>query len=745
VTEVRGAGQSVLALDQLLLDAKVSIPRPRPDSVSRAKLIEAARHSDCRVVGMTAPAGYGKSTLLAEWAHAEDRRVAWVSLDRLDDDPVLLLTLIASAFARASRGGAGLVADMAGIATLGRAAPRLATVLMTSPHPFVLMLDDLHELRSPACRDVLEVVISGIPQGSQLVAASRSEQAHLPRLRAAGDVLEISGTDLALDPSGAEKIFAQVEVTLTPAEALAVTARTEGWPAGLHLAALIARDSGDGGLSISGDDRYVADYLYAEALSMMPEATQHFLRCTAVLDQLCAPLCDAVTGTPGAQDMLRALEAASMFVIPLDRRRTWYRYHALFREFLLSELHRAQPELVTTLHVRAADWYQTTGTPTLTVEHLLQTDERKRCIDIVSQLALSTYQAGHKWTVERWLGSLGNTAIESYPPLAVLAGWIAALTGNTTDALRWQDVLDKASFDGVPADGTASLESARAMLRVSMCAHGPEQAMVDAEIAFAQEPPWSPWRDLALAMSAEALLLVGDVDRAAGLFAESAALSATRGNNDILVLCESELAVLAMERGRWDQAEEHVQSALGVIQEHRMQDYATSVLAFVAAARISLHLGELEAADRHRTQAMRARPVCTFALPFLAVRVRLHLAKVSWSRGDLAATHHLLREVDDTLLRRPALGALVEEVRTFRAHAMSSDRGVVAGAPPLTPAELRLLPYLQTHLTIAEIGQRLFISRNTVNSEVASIYRKLGVSSRNDAVQQATAIGLIGG
>jgi LuxR family maltose regulon positive regulatory protein len=176
-----------------------------------------------------------------------------------------------------------------------------------------------------------------------------------------------------------------------------------------------------------------------------------------------------------------------------------------------------------------------------------------------------------------------------------------------------------------------------------------------------------------------------------------------------------------------------------------MHDYATSVLAFAAAARLAVHRGDLEEADRQITRAMRARPSCTFVLPFLAVGVRVQLAKVHLARGDQSTARHLLREIDDILLHRPDLGALVEQVSDLRGLLTSSTQGAAAGGPPLTPAELRLLPYLQTHLTIGEIGERLFVSRNTVSSEVTSIYRKLGVSSRSDAVQQATAIGLLGG
>jgi LuxR family maltose regulon positive regulatory protein len=741
------SAQTVVALDGLLLDSKLSVPQPRPGSVSRAGLIEVARSSDCRVIGVTAPAGYGKSTLLAEWALAEDRRVAWVSLARFDDDPALLLTLLAAAYARVSPASAGLIADMGGIglSVLGRAAPRLASVFRTSPVPFVLMLDDLHELQSPACHDVLEVVISGIPRGSQLVAASRSEQPHLPRLRASGEALEFMASDLALDAAGAEQIFAAAQVSLTRELAAAVIERTEGWPAGLYLAALIANDSSGEALMVSGDDRYVADYLYRESLMRLPESVQRFLRRSAVLDQLCAPLCDALLGEPGAQERLRALEASSLFLVPLDRRREWYRYHALFREFLLGELRRIEPDAVMKLHLRAADWYESNGSPAMALEHLLNTAERDRCVQLVTELTFPTYQAGQMSTVQRWLSALGDSAIEGYPPLAVLAGWVTVLTGQTAEAQRWAAVADAASFDLVPADGSASFDSARAMLRTLMCAAGPEQAVADASFAVAHEPPWSAWRDTALCLSAEAHLLTGDVDQAAALFAESSAAAAAAGNTDAVVLCESELALLAMDRGRWAEAAERVELALAAVGEARMDDYATSVLAFAAAARLCVHRGDLEGANRELTRAMRARPSLTLAFPFLAVRLRLQLARVYWAITEYSAARHLLREIDDILLHRPALGVLLDEVSEFRRIVTSSVQRAPAGGSPLTPAELRLLPYLQTHLTIGEIGERLFVSRNTVSSQFSSIYRKLGVSSRSGAVEQATATGLLGG
>ena len=734
--------------DRSLLEAKLAIPEPHPGGVSRAELIEAARTSERRVIGVSAPAGYGKSTLLTQWARTEARPVAWVSLDRLDDDPAALLTLLAKAHARISSSSADLVHDLRGglgESVLGRAAPRLASAFRTSPTPFVLMLDDLHELRSPDCHDVLGVVVAGIPRGSQLVAASRSEQPHVSQLRVTGDTWEIGASDLAFDAAGAEQIFSDAHVDLTREQAVAVTDRTEGWPAGLYLAALIARHNEGAVSTVSGDDRYLADYLYRESLMHLSEDTQRFLRRTAVLDQLCGPLCDALLGGVGASGLLRDLEATNMFLVPLDRRREWYRYHALFREFLLAELERVEPDVIMKLHLRAADWYESNGSAVTALEHLLHTTERDRSVRLMTALTFPTYQAGQISTLQRWLSTVGEAAVEAYPPLAVLAGWISALSGQTVEAQRWASITDAASYDLTPEDGTASFDSARAMLRSVMCPAGPQQALTDATLAVTEERPWSPWRDQALCLSAEAHLLVGEVEEAVALFAESSALAATTGDTDATILSESELALVDMDRGRWEEAVEHEDHALAAIEGTRMHDYATSVLAFAGAARLAVHRGDLQEATRRLTQAMRARPSLTFVLPYLAVRVRLHLAKVYFAMADAATARHLLREIDDILLQRSALGALAEEVSEFRGLLASDAQVEGAGGPPLTSAELRLLPYLQTHLTLREIGERLFVSRNTVSSEVSSIYRKLGVSSRGAAVEQATTIGLLGG
>ena len=229
------------------------------------------------------------------------------------------------------------------------------------------------------------------------------------------------------------------------------------------------------------------------------------------------------------------------------------------------------------------------------------------------------------------------------------------------------------------------------------------------------------------------------------MFAEASAAAARFDNTDTIVICEAQLAWLAMDRGEWGEANGRLEFALAAIEEKRMHDYVFSIPAFAAAARLSLHLGDLSGAHRQLTRAMRARPSATYLLPYHAVRLRLQRAQVYLALAEPATARQLLREIDDIVSRRPALGTLIDEVKDFRGVLESRAAPRATGTVPLTPAELRLLPYLQTHLTADKIAERLFLSSHTVKTEVKSIYRKLGVSSRNDAVQRATAVGLLGG
>jgi LuxR family maltose regulon positive regulatory protein len=264
----------------------------------------------------------------------------------------------------------------------------------------------------------------------------------------------------------------------------------------------------------------------------------------------------------------------------------------------------------------------------------------------------------------------------------------------------------------------------------------------DAAFAVAHEPAWSPWRADALWILGESHLLAGHPGEARAAFAEGSATAAALHIPAAITICESQLAQLDMDGGDWQEAASRLELALATIDENRMHEHVYSIPAFAGAARLSLHRGDLNEASRQLTQAMGALPSATYLLPYRAVRLRLQLARAYVALADRATARQLLREIDDIVRHRPALGTLTGKVEEFRGLTSGAAAGVT-GRPPLTPAELRLLPYLQTHLTADRIAERLFVSSWTVKTEVKAIYRKLGVSSRNDAVQKAAAIGLL--
>lgn len=682
--------------------------------------------------------------MLAQWAAAESRAVGWVSLDHYDDDPVSLIMLLAASFAKATDADPEIVAGLRDVVAVGRAAPYLASALRVSPVPFVMFVDDLQVLGG-ASSDVIEEVLDGIPLGSQFVAASRSAQPHVAPLRPTDDVIEIGSEELALDGFGAQRVFAEQHVDLTPELAQAVIARTEGWPVGVHLAAMIAQDRNGSHSDLAtfdGRDRYVADYLQSESFGSLSEPAQLFLRRSAILNDMCDDVCQTLIEGAAGQLHLQDFEGANVFLIPEDRRREWYRFHPLYREFLLEELRRAEPQIVPRLHELAAGWYQAHGAPELAIEQLLQTPERG-CADLIASVGPGMYRSGELSTLKGWLARLGEPAIAAHPPLGILSAWVAASSGQAAEATRWQEPLDSVTFDAPMMDGTASFASSRAMLRAAMCSRGPDQMAADAVFALASEPPWSAWRDLALCLMGESLLLSGRTDEAIIYFGQASECAAALGNDDVRVHSDSQLASILMEAGRWDEAADLIDGALGTVHDRHLGGYGSAVLAHAAAARLALHRGGLADTSRQLDRAMHARSLCTYVMPTIAVRSRLSLARTYRSVGDFSTARHLVREIDDILLQRPAMGAYVDQQRMLRTLVATSGAAGASGSP-LTPAELRLLPFLQTHLTIPEIAARLFVTRNTVSTEVGAIYRKLGVSSRNKAVERAVAVGLLG-
>jgi LuxR family maltose regulon positive regulatory protein len=523
--------------------------------------------------------------------------------------------------------------------------------------------------------------------------------------------------------------------------------RTEGWPVALYLAALCLREGSSldrAAVSFGGDDRLVSDYVESEFFARISPQQRTFLTRTAVLERMCGPLCDATLGLRGSTETLAGLARSNLLLVPLDRSGQWYRYHRLFRDMLLAELRRREPDLIPVLHRRAARWCENHGAPGDALEHRMQAGDTDAVADLAGVLGFPAYQHGRVATVERWFGWLEDRgAMQTRPSVAVLAAMLAAMTGKPAEAERWSRIAERGATSASPPDGSPTTEPWLALLRALLCRDGPEQMRADAELAAATMAAGSFFQAAATLCLAVAHLMAGDRDRADLLFEDQVAQSRMVGGMIGACIALAERALLAIGQGAWDQAGRYLAQARSVAREAHLEEYPPVAIMHAAAARVALHQGDLATAGAELTCAQRLRPDLTYAIPYLAVQVRIELARCHLALPDPAAARTLLHEADEILRRRPRLGVFVQQARVLRAELARAKGNSTPGASALTAAELRLLPMLCTHLSLPEIAEEMFLSRNTIRSQAYSIYRKLGVSSRSQAVARAGKLGLL--
>jgi LuxR family maltose regulon positive regulatory protein len=732
-----------------LVEVKLAGPSARPSAVAKEDAIAGLCASTLPFATIVAPAGYGKTTLLAKWAEADPRPFAWVALDGRDDDALVLLRYIAAAMHRVESIPPEALDALSGPAgsIWSKRVPRLGSALAACEHPLVLVLDDLHTVVSPSCLDVLAALFDYVPAGSQIAIASREEPVlPLARWRAEGSVQEVGVGDLRLDESEAKLLLEAAGVELAAGDLSALTEQTEGWPAGLYLAALSMQAGAPSSASAAGfggSDRFVSEYLRLELLSRLPPAEARFLKYTSVLDRMCGGLCDAVLETMGSADTLEALERRNGFVVPLDRRGEWYRYHHLFGELLSKELERSEPDIVPELNRRAMVWCMADDLPEAAVVYGHAAGETETVAGLVDALALPLYYDGRMQTLEEWLGWFDDDELARYPALAVYGAWLRILTGRPDDAERWLALADGATSTLPLSDGSATIGPWVATLRADMVGQGVEQALADADLALDQLSPESAWIPDALLARGVAHALLGAADRATDDLTAAIKAGLAIGAIEVIFVAHAELALLATRQGAWGEAGQHARAAQAVVDESGLGDYSTSAIAHVATARVALHEARPEDARTALTRAHRLRPMLDHGLPWLTVQVGLELVRAHLALADPSAARTVLTETEHVLELRPDLGFLVEDARELHERVAATSGSGGAWAMSLTGAELRLLPFLATHLMFPEIASRLFISRNTVKSEAVSIYRKLGVSSRSEAIARAVEVGLL--
>ncbi|MDW5596259.1 LuxR C-terminal-related transcriptional regulator [Conexibacter stalactiti] len=733
-----------------LQEAKFAVPPARPGTVAKAEVVARLCRSHSPLTTVLAPAGYGKTTLLARWAQVDPRPFAWVAFDAHDDDALVFLRCIAMALHRIQPLPHQVFDALSepGGTTLTSRVPQVGSALANVARPLVLALDDLHAVASTSCLDVLAALVEYVPDGSRIAVASREAPAlPLGRWRAQGSLDEISVGDLRLDEDEAGQLLAAANVDLDAGEISALVDRTEGWPAGLYLAALSLRagaPTSTDAASFAGDDRFVSDYFRQELLSRLPAAEARFLQRSSVLDRMCGSLCDSVLQTKRSARVLEGLEGTNCFVVPLDRRGEWYRYHHLFGELLRDELGRSEtPGMVRALNGRAMAWCIAHDEQEAAVLYGQAAGETDTVAGLVEALALPLYYDGRMETLEEWLGWFDEEQLARYPALAVCGAWLRMLTGRHTAAERWLALAEGATTTVPLSDGSASIEPWVANLRACMMRDGVEAALADGDLALKRFAAESAWRPAALVVRGTAHALLGAEQRATDDLVAAAATGREFGSADVVFVAEAQLALLALKRGSWAAAGERAGVAAALVEETGLRDYSTSAIVHVTAARVALHEGRRDDARAALARAHRLRPLLDEGVPWLTIQVGLELTRAHLALADPGAARTVLDETERVISLRPSMGLLVEEARELRERVEASVGPSGAWAMSLTAAEIRLLPYLATHLTFPEIAGRLFISRNTAKTEAISIYRKLGASSRSEAIERAVEVGLL--
>jgi len=735
---------------------KLHIPAVRPELIIRRALVdELSSPAPRTLVLVEAPAGYGKTTLLAEWSSAEGerRRFAWLSLDEGDSDPVRFWVGFIDALRTLHPEVGGLALEALGsrsIDVAGIALPLLLNDLATLDGEIVLVLDDYQAVRSDEVHDLVDTFLEHLPAAMQVAIATRIDPPlSLARLRASGQMTEIRAADLRFDVADASALFrATVDAELSGEEVARLHQRTEGWPAGLYLAALSLRDRDDRARfieSFAGDDRHIVDYLSSEVLGDQPEELRAFLLSTSILDRLCGPLCDAVTGRDDGAEMLERIERRNLFVSPLDTTRTWYRYHRLFAQLLRHELELTDGGATADLHRRACEWCSEAGLVAEAIHHASAAGDHDQARDLIASEWNEYFNRGRLATVERWLDAIPSPLTRGDPRLCVAGAWLALDRGRLAEARDWIDSAAAAVASG-PAESKGAIEAEVGVLRA---VHGFKVAELDSartaalEVLERAEEGSFPHTVAGLILGVTRYWQ-GEPGEAREVLQAAASEAAAAGNDLGRSYALGYLGLIAIDAGAAEEGAHLGREATELSDSPGFREHFVVMIGLLAMARGAKLGGRMEEAEREVRRAVELADRGAGRLEVAAARIAL--ARILHVKGAVDEARLAVRAARSALESCPNQGTLAGALAAVERGALRTGgvrRDVPAAGDELTDRELAVLRLLPSELSRREIADALYVSQNTVKTHVKGIYRKLNASSRSEAVTRARELGVL--
>jgi LuxR family maltose regulon positive regulatory protein len=702
-----------------LLGIKYRAPRRRGKIVRRTELLSRlADATEFPLVLITAPGGYGKTILLAQWSEQDERPFVWVTLDDADRDPAVVAESILTALRPTGVVGAG----------------------------FVLVIDDAHVGDPETLRETVTEVLGWLPAESQIVmAARRAPLRSLARMRAEQVVLELGAEELSMSSLEAAKLLANAGLNLEFTTVLDLTRRTEGWPVALALAAGAVApetDAREALMVMAGDDHRIAEYVRAEFLDEIPPATQEFLTRSSVLDRMSGPLCDNVLQRTGSGIELARLALTNLPLRAMDPSHEWYCFPELFREMLRTELRRSEPELFRALHRRAGEWHRQVGDFERAIEHARCAGDLDRCGELLWANLPEYLGEGRNSRVQRWLDGASAEQAERSAAFAVTAAHSHLAMGNVALAEQWARSASVA-LSGTATTGVNPHRAGAVIIEAWAARSGVRRMREDAAYAYELLSEDSPWRASCCFLEGTAALLAGD-HAEAGRRLEEGVVRGAFVAPDMASLCLAQLAALSLEGDDLEAADDLARRALDLISTHDLSSYPA--LALVSAVTTATNVRR-----RHIDEAKVAAAQCASLInrlgdfaPWYGAEVRILLARGSLALGDVAGAREQLAEASQLARRTPGATLFQRWFDDAWGEFDKRAENALVGVGSLTTAELRVLRFLPTHFSFHEIAERLHVSSNTVKTHVHAVYRKLDASCRSEAVANATRAGLLG-